>query len=113
MGSARRWVAGKRVARIAPAALYGAARSVGVCPEGWLVRGQVVAATEGAGCIEKRSADGLRSGFLGSFPQRACSGLGRFVIFWQIRTCCRGQHSTQREDAVLARTGQDGCGATG
>lgn len=64
-----------------------------------MLRCQRDTAGEGAGRIEKGGLGGLRRGFLGSFSQRARSGLGRFVIFWQIRTRCRGQHLTQREDA--------------
>jgi hypothetical protein len=54
----------------------------------------------------------LQGGPSGGFRETARRRLGRFVIFWQIRSRCRGQHSPQREDAVLARTGQNGCGAT-
>src|SRR5882757_5032242 len=59
-----------------------------------------------------RSPRRFARGVIGQFYTKARQGLGMLVIFWQIRTRCRGQHSTQREDAVLAGTGQDGCGAT-
>ncbi|GAA1153501.1 hypothetical protein GCM10009630_59690 [Kribbella jejuensis] len=73
-------------------------------PVGALLRCQPDARKKVAGCIEKSCAGGLQRAFLGSFPQRARSGLGRFVIFWQIRTRCRGQHLRNVRMAVLDRT---------
>ena len=95
VGSARRVVDRPRSASRRPPCCH--------CRRARLLRCQRPGAELGAECIEKGVTDGLHRRFLGSFSQRARSGLGRVVIFWQIRTCCRGQHSTQREDAVLDR----------